>query len=75
MCLSNARKNQGPFVQSIVSLTKLLGEDLLSLTILTKLIAVLFLLKNYIFRQKLLEYLHTIFGKFNVSLTNNVVSF
>ena len=32
---SSADPDQGPVVQSIVSLTKLLAEDLLSLTVLT----------------------------------------
>ena len=38
--------NQGPVVQSIVSLTKSLVEDWVSFTVLTKLIAVIFFAKK-----------------------------
>lgn len=76
---NQSRLNLGPVVQSILSLTKSLGKYSLSLTVLTKLIAIIFFAKKMHcksftpFSAILSEVLHTI-KKLNVLIINDIVS-
>ena len=60
-------EHQGPVVQSIVSLSRSLVEDLLSLTVLTKSTAAIVLSKKslaYLDKKGTVEFLHIIRLKF-----------
>lgn len=61
----------GLVVQNIVRLTKLLGDDLLSFTIVTKLLAVIFFAEKLLGNSYCIQYV----WKFSISLLYGLVSF